>query len=272
MKSGLHKIIPEGENHCVWMDAGLVNYKLCDKNFECESCPFDTVMKTQHHAFAERATMQNETSTARPIVHDSSEKIFDDAIHQIMAPLKRMLLPNDRMYFSNHSWIKQNDDGRCSIGIDGFLAHLLQPLMGTVMINTPVHLEKDSPFAWIIRDDDTLSLHTPIAGMATEVNTTLMQRPTVLTADPYNHGWILMLTPNESETSMKWFSSDAFQLRMNFDVSRIESLMNSTVAKHRKEIGTSLFDGGLRIETIEQFIGEKRYVQLLSRLLRPQYR
>lgn len=30
---------------CVWMSAGLVAYKLCDRGFECESCPFDQAMR-----------------------------------------------------------------------------------------------------------------------------------------------------------------------------------------------------------------------------------
>lgn len=30
---------------CVWMSAGLVAFKLCDREGECESCPFDQAMR-----------------------------------------------------------------------------------------------------------------------------------------------------------------------------------------------------------------------------------
>ena len=30
---------------CVWMSAGLVSFKLCDREGECEGCPFDRVMR-----------------------------------------------------------------------------------------------------------------------------------------------------------------------------------------------------------------------------------
>jgi hypothetical protein len=30
---------------CVWMSAGLVSFKLCDREGECESCPFDRAMR-----------------------------------------------------------------------------------------------------------------------------------------------------------------------------------------------------------------------------------
>ncbi|HEX6865334.1 MAG TPA: hypothetical protein VF414_21075 [Thermoanaerobaculia bacterium] len=31
---------------CVWMSAGLVAFKLCDREGECEGCPFDRAMRS----------------------------------------------------------------------------------------------------------------------------------------------------------------------------------------------------------------------------------
>lgn len=36
---------PEGVLPCVWMSAGLIAFKLCDREGECESCPFDRAMR-----------------------------------------------------------------------------------------------------------------------------------------------------------------------------------------------------------------------------------
>jgi len=30
--------------YCVWMDAGVVNYKLCDRAFDCDRCPLDLAL------------------------------------------------------------------------------------------------------------------------------------------------------------------------------------------------------------------------------------
>ena len=30
---------------CIWMASQVVEYKLCDNNFDCENCPFDKVMR-----------------------------------------------------------------------------------------------------------------------------------------------------------------------------------------------------------------------------------
>jgi len=30
---------------CVWMESGVVNYKLCDFEYNCEACPFDQALR-----------------------------------------------------------------------------------------------------------------------------------------------------------------------------------------------------------------------------------
>ncbi len=35
----------EQKKQCVWMEAGVIDYKICDHNFDCCSCPFDHAMK-----------------------------------------------------------------------------------------------------------------------------------------------------------------------------------------------------------------------------------
>ena len=35
------KIVPHGEKECVWAEAGVVPYKLCDSHFDCTNCSFD---------------------------------------------------------------------------------------------------------------------------------------------------------------------------------------------------------------------------------------
>jgi len=32
---------------CIWMECGYVEYKLCDRDFDCENCPFDKAIKVE---------------------------------------------------------------------------------------------------------------------------------------------------------------------------------------------------------------------------------
>ncbi len=39
------KIVPPGKKKCVWMEAKVVSYKLCDNNFDCSTCAYDHGMQ-----------------------------------------------------------------------------------------------------------------------------------------------------------------------------------------------------------------------------------
>jgi len=39
------KIVPSGKKKCVWMEAGVVSYKLCDNNYDCSTCIYDQGMQ-----------------------------------------------------------------------------------------------------------------------------------------------------------------------------------------------------------------------------------
>ena len=34
---------------CIWMTAGVISYKLCPLNFNCEECEFDAAMQRQKY-------------------------------------------------------------------------------------------------------------------------------------------------------------------------------------------------------------------------------
>ena len=39
------KVVPPGKKKCIWMEAGVVSYKLCDHNFDCQTCSYDQGMQ-----------------------------------------------------------------------------------------------------------------------------------------------------------------------------------------------------------------------------------
>jgi len=33
------------EDECIWMKAGVVNFRKCDNDYDCATCPFDKAMR-----------------------------------------------------------------------------------------------------------------------------------------------------------------------------------------------------------------------------------
>ncbi len=62
------KIVPPGKKKCVWMEAGVVSYKLCDNNYDCPTCVYDQgmqlkVAKEKEKAAASRVEMKPDKFT-----------------------------------------------------------------------------------------------------------------------------------------------------------------------------------------------------------------
>jgi hypothetical protein len=49
-RNGLDELLPQGALPCVWMAAGLVAYKLCDRDLDCDGCPFDRAFRRMEAA------------------------------------------------------------------------------------------------------------------------------------------------------------------------------------------------------------------------------
>lgn len=54
------KIVPPGKKKCVWMEAGVVSYKLCDNNYDCPTCVYD-------HAMQVKVARQKEAAATEPL-------------------------------------------------------------------------------------------------------------------------------------------------------------------------------------------------------------
>lgn len=247
------------------MDAGLVNYKLCNCRYECETCPFDKVMRDQHQTFAEQAAMQS-----GPFFPDRTPAAENpdpaDVMDRFLAPLAELTFPEDRIYFSNHTWMRSLHDGMFMLGIDGFLAQLMYPVAGVAAIHTPSHVDRGEPFAWIIRDSATFAVHNNEKGIVSRINSRLMDHPSLVTSDPYNEGWLMSLSCSlQTPANLKFYTAVEFKDFIRQEVNELAVEMK----KNRRTIGTTMFDGGTRIDNIEKFIGEKRYNKILSRLLSP---
>jgi glycine cleavage system H lipoate-binding protein len=76
------KIVPPGKKKCVWMEAGVVSYKLCDNNFDCSTCVYD-------HALQDKVARHKEDMIAKPIAA-AKDKFTETWVE------KMLLLPANR--------------------------------------------------------------------------------------------------------------------------------------------------------------------------------
>ncbi len=74
------KIVPPDKKKCVWMEAGVVSYKLCDNNFDCPTCAYDRGMQIK--MARQRAAMANIEEPVK--VDGTADKAFESWVEKML--------------------------------------------------------------------------------------------------------------------------------------------------------------------------------------------
>ena len=161
-------LAPETEP-CVWMSAGLISYKVCDRGFDCENCPLDAALRGQMLA------------VTRHVAH--IDRRTDEG-----------LFPGDRLFTPGHLWVQamSHDDARIwRVGLDAFATALIGCATGVRCAPEREVLQRGDRICEVDLGLGSLSLSAPVAGRFVRANRMLQSHPDTLVTEPYGEGWIL---------------------------------------------------------------------------------
>lgn len=94
------KIVPPGKKKCIWMEAGVVSYKLCDNNYDCGTCVYDQAMQVKVSRQKEAALLAPEEALSEKFTTTWVEKMMKLPASQrkcrymITGEVSRKLCPN----------------------------------------------------------------------------------------------------------------------------------------------------------------------------------
>ncbi|MFZ1080947.1 MAG: glycine cleavage system protein H [Candidatus Kryptoniota bacterium] len=283
----ISRVVPDGEMNCIWVDAGLVSYKLCDLSFDCENCRFDQVMRQRPQPLSN----STESRRARPLDRKSVIPIarmtdkghdtlsptwgsFANLISEFLTPPTLTTLPEDRLYSDNHVWAKEVGKNRYRVGMDHYAVAFLSPPLsesfgeegGAIVLPEEGSVSvRDTPFAWLILDDETVAVRSPMNGKISKINSQLKNFPSLIREDPYNSGWVSEVEVRKQDVVKKIFlHSKAAKTLYDEQINKMER----TLADPDKvSIGVTMMDGGMRYKSLKNILGSKEYVALLKELL-----
>lgn len=122
------------------------------------------------------------------------------------------MYPEDLRYTKDHEWIR-NESGECTIGITAFAAEQLGDITYVEPPAVGVKLAKDAEAATVESVKAASDLYAPVAGMVSEVNTALEERPELVNESPYDEGWFFKMTdiePSDLDSLMDAASYEMF--------------------------------------------------------------
>jgi glycine cleavage system H lipoate-binding protein len=246
---------------CVWMQAGVVGYKLCDRQFDCEHCPFDLAIRDGGHIASDRPQEPHTTHECPPLAASHAERA--DVFRPVACEINGAVF-----YHQGHVWARVEDEGRVRVGLDDFGQRLVGRIY-SVALPTPGTQAQAGTTCWRISHQagDT-PLLAPVPGIVEQVNAKLAERPSLVNRDPYGEGWAFVLEPTHLEHALKplyygeraahWFACEVMRLRNEA----------ATLLQHSSpDVGATMTDGGLAVADLHLLLDPDPFHQLINSFL-----
>lgn len=102
---------------------------------------------------------------------------------------------NLKIYMGNF-WV-QNENGTVTLGLTEETLADFDEILSFDFPEEEQAVEADEVCGTIETSDGPIDIYCPISGSVTEVNTTLMDDPSVLMEDPYGEGWLIKFSTED---------------------------------------------------------------------------
>ncbi len=102
---------------------------------------------------------------------------------------------NLKIYMGNF-WVL-NESGTLTLGLTEETLADFDEILSFDFPEEQQNVEADEVCGTIETNDGPIDIYCPVDGTVTEVNTTLMDDPSVLMEDPYGEGWLIKFSAEE---------------------------------------------------------------------------
>lgn len=213
------------ENQCIWMKAGIVNYRLCDNAYDCTSCAFDKAMSRKldrkptalvswqdlkrtkpyfdrecRHMLTGRVQFKFCANNYECKVCEFDQFLDEEDLAVAASPVRmtRVLgiaLADGYYYHEGHSWARIEHGGFVRLGIDDFALRLLGRPTDISLPKIGSRLKRGENGWSIHREDRHATVLSPVDGTVMATNQSALRRPDLSKKDPYGEGWLIVVDP-----------------------------------------------------------------------------
>ncbi|NMC73367.1 MAG: glycine cleavage system protein GcvH [Geobacteraceae bacterium] len=120
-----------------------------------------------------------------------------------------MEFPEELKYSKEHLWVRVEGD-RAYIGITDYAQEELGAITSIELPEVGDEIEQEDSFGSIEARKTVAELYAPLSGPVLEVNGELLDNPALLNEDPYDSGWIAVISIEDPEELNLLLSADEY--------------------------------------------------------------
>ena len=233
------------------MEAGLVEYRLCDRNLQCETCELDQALRHPVPASRPWPTTAN---------HNAD-----------LLGMLRQLSFNPSAWYGRSFWVVEHAEANAlHLGLNDTAVKLLPEILETIIPCCGSLVQAYQPAFYFATHQGLLTLRSPLNGTVMQINQNLMAELSRYKQAPTGTIRLTTLAPASSESiEHSWLNGrDAIEFLRQQQETVLDRFSQYLYA-HQAELGQTSHDGGVQIEDLETAIGSSRYFAILQELFQP---
>jgi hypothetical protein len=222
------------ELKCLWMECGAVEYRLCDNDFDCESCDFDRKFKSRLNK--------------KENIREEIENIFDSGHYTVSF--------NHPHYHFDCGLVLKNFIGNVYyIGLELYIVKLIDRASKISYLSSQDIINRGEPVLSIRNGWGEVNLLSPIGLRFVEK------------LDPgnlFSNGikWFAIVEAEKSDINNYSISEKKY-----FDKLYETKMMMKEYALSSETAGVTMYDGGTPFEHWPDILGKENYRKLMKKVL-----
>jgi glycine cleavage system H lipoate-binding protein len=242
-----HPVIPDSARPCLWMSAGLLTYRLCDRDFDCERCPLDAALR--------RGELVGSRDHEALLAPDRDTSDF----------------PEDRRYTAGHGWVQVLEGqggGRLRLGLDTFAAAIIGRCGGIAWNPPGRSLAQGDPICRLDLGLGAMWIGAPLAGFVVKENPALQDHSEQLVTASYTEGWIAEFQAGDMAGMEQLVPAELARERSRLDLQRFRRrVAMHLLADDAGRVGRTLADGGELLTDLRQMLGGPKYLDIIREFI-----
>ncbi|MBW2148432.1 MAG: hypothetical protein JRG73_18755 [Deltaproteobacteria bacterium] len=208
-------------SQCVFVELGIISFKICRKNFTCSQCDFaETVLAFGPLTLESpgRLRMIDQLNRCIQNREERARGRMQNQKSEMMRELLGVDIPVDRFFHRSHVWVLPLSNHQFRLGFD----HIAQLLLQTI---TGVQVSSDKSTGMTIWDlccmGRMVQIPCPLEGQLKEVNVSVLIDPPRIHEDPYDKGWLIDLELQKEADFSQLLQGEEARAWMAMEMERI---------------------------------------------------
>ncbi|MGQ9921815.1 MAG: glycine cleavage system protein H [Desulfobacca sp.] len=287
--------------YCIWMEAGVIDYKICNRDFDCANCEFDRAMTeaARRNLALQRAGSYGserrgvlpprEERRRRPREADqkargrlavsscgpqgvcqrcSFDQLLAEQTELLLKPEPPRLVevfglrvPTSCYLHQGHTWVQLESGGQMRIGLDDFSQKVLGPADAIRLPEEGQAWRRNTVGLNLSRGDNQAAVLAPVDGIIEVVNPKVRQNPALAHDDPYGEGWLVLVFPTNLKPDLEQM------LYGQQNVAWIDCEAHKLLGMLESAAGVTLPSGGALIDDVYGHFPELGWQRLVKEFL-----